>query len=658
MESEPGEPGTNARRRGAVILVIATIIGGVAIAALIYGNIISSARRDAAIIRQQHSYEVMILARDLDATMGNAEATLGRFVISGDKRIGQMFADSWRRAGTLLDKLASETGDNPAQRALTTALRTAYNARGDELGAIALRTNYGQNPQALSKYYEAGTSPTLAHITTGLDRIINVERAKLDTRTEAADMSIEKSNRAGVILSIGGLVLALGATGLGFATWIASVRRRREEARNEDLELAVQERTAELRESNERLIGEMHERGHAEQKLRQVQKMDAIGQLTGGIAHDFNNMLGVVIGGIELARRRIDQGAGGTESYLDQAMEGANRAAALTKRLLTFARAEPLLPAATDADQLIAAMAELLDRTLGDHITVTREPGASWPIFVDTHQLENALLNLAVNARDAMPDGGTLTIATSDQTLDGDRAVHAPAGDFVCIAVSDTGTGMAADVIERVFEPFFTTKPHGRGTGLGLSQALGFARASGGDLALTSDVGHGTRASLYLPRHAATMPVPARPVARLGDGTPRRDGRVALVIEDDPRVLNTTVAALRELGHDPIACGTPAQVPALLRARRDIGLIVSDVQMPGVTGPQLVDAIRFVHPAMPVLFVTGFAGEVEHAAAFGGHHVLRKPFTLAGLSAALDTVLGPEADATTQAKASEPAEAA
>ncbi len=640
--SDDDTPINGRRRWAAVLLAMLALAAAGVVAVLAYSTISTTATRDDAVGSQQHSYEVMILARDLDATLGGAEATLGRFVISGDKRVGQVYAESWRRASTLLDRLVQESGSG--RRAQVEALRAAYLARGQELASVALRTNYGQNDQALSKYYQAGKSETLTRLRQGLDRLIADERATLDARTADADRSIAQSNQLASILAGAGLLLALAAGLLGLTAWSSWRRRRDEEDRNYELEDAVMARTAELEAANAQLVSEMATREETEFKLRQAQKMEVVGQLTGGIAHDFNNMLGVVVGGIELARRRLT--AGGSEDaqrHLDRAMEGANRAAALTRRLLTFARAEPLLPAAIEPNALINAMVELLDRTLGDGIAIKIEAGASWPVFIDAHQLENVLLNLAVNARDAMPKGGTLTISTGNTMIDDDAVPHLAGGDYVCISVRDDGIGMAPDVLERAFEPFFTTKPHGQGTGLGLSQTFGFVRQSGGGITIESAPGEGTRISLYLPRHIAEAPAEEELVEAPGTPQrPRRPGCPVLVIEDDLRVLAATCEALTELGYEPLPCSGAVEVPPVLRARRDIGLIVSDVLMPGVTGPELVAAIKVVHPHIPVLFVTGFAGDIDNAAQFGGHEVLRKPFTLAALAAAVERVRGTE----------------
>ena len=611
--------------------IVIALAGAATIVALVLVLGAATRDRDDALGSRQQSYEAMILARSLDASIGQAEAFLGRFVISGDKVLGRQYLDDWRRAGTQIDALDQMIVD-PRTQALIDRLKTAYDVRGKELSAIALRTNYGQNPAALSKYYEAGKSKSLGEIDGLLEAVIESERATLARRGAVADASIKRSNSLGMVVSAFGLLLVIGAVVLGWVAILVWRQRRFEEVRNADLELAVTERTAELR-------AEMEQREETEAKLRQAQKMEAIGQLTGGIAHDFNNMLSVVIGGIELAQRRLASGGAKAGKHLEQAMEGANRAAALTKRLLAFARSEPLLPSATDPNELLGGMSDLIERTIGDTITVEFDVNdAVWPIFVDPYQLENAILNLAVNARDAMPDGGTLRIKTGNVMLDDGEIEGVSGGEHIRISVSDTGVGMTRDVIDRAFEPFFTTKPTGKGTGLGLSQIFGFVRQSRGAVTVESDVGSGTTVSIFLPRSAS------EPVVKVeephGVSTlPSRRGTTVLVVEDDPRVLMATGDALEELGLRTVRCPHPADAPKRLRENPDIGLIVSDVLMPGMTGPELVASIRDDYPGLPVLFVTGYAGDIDEASAFGGHTVLRKPFTLASLGKAVGTLL-------------------
>lgn len=615
--------------------ILLALLAAATIVALVLMLGAATKDRDDALGSRQQSYEAMILARSLDASIGQAEAFLGRFVISGDKDLGRQYLDDWRRAGTQMDAL-DQMAITPGTKTLIARLRVAYVARGKELSAIALRTNYGQNPAALSKYYLAGKSPTLGQIDGLLEAVIESERNILAARGVVADASIKRSNNLGLVVSFFGLLLVVGAVVLGWAAVLAWRERQLEEVRNADLEFAVTERTAELR-------AEMASREETEAKLRQAQKMEAIGQLTGGIAHDFNNMLSVVIGGLELAQRRLASGGEKVGKHLEQAMEGANRAAALTKRLLAFARSEPLLPSAIDPNDLVLGMSDLIERTIGDTITVELAPADGlWPIFVDPYQLENAILNLAVNARDAMQadgvGGGTLRIITSNVTVEHDEIEGISGGEYIRLSVMDTGTGMTQDVIERAFEPFFTTKPTGKGTGLGLSQIFGFVRQSRGAVTVDSHVGSGTTVSIFLPR-SQTDPIVEPEVPAAVHSLPRRRGTTVLVVEDDPRVLAATGDALEELGLRTVRCLHADDANTRLRENPDIGLIVSDVLMPGMTGPELVASIRNDYPGLPVLFVTGYAGDIDTAAAFGGHMVLRKPFTLASLGKAVGNLL-------------------
>ena len=640
MAGAPDSEMKSANVRWALVFGIAAVVSAaVTIIALIFTLNGATRFRDTALDSQQRSYEVMILARSLDASIGQAEAFLGRFVISGDKDLGRIYFDDWRRAGTQLDALDKAIQD-PESQVLIDRLRAAYNQRGDELAAVALRTNYKQNDAALSRYYQVGKAKSLARIDRLLEAIIANERETLVGRAGVAERSVDRSNRLNAAVSAFGVLLVLAALALGISALQAWQRRRYDEERNAELETAVNIRTAELSTANVQLIEEMASRAATEDRLRHAQKMEAIGQLTGGIAHDFNNMLSVVIGGLELAQRRVATGGEAVERHLRQALEGANRAAALTKRLLAFARAEPLLPVAIAPDALLTDMSDLLDRTIGDTIAVRIDTDAeSWPIFVDPHQLENAILNLAVNARDAMPEGGTMTIRTTNRVLVAGEVDGVSAGDHVAIGVSDTGHGMAPEVLERAFEPFFTTKGVGQGTGLGLSQIFGFVRQSQGGVTVESTPRHGTTVALILPRSAREPEVAPAAASEALRALPKRRGTTVLVVEDDPRVLAATAESLEELGLGTIRCADATLALQMIADNAEIGLVVSDVLMPGMTGPELVATLRKDHPGMPVLFVTGFAGDIDTAEAFGGHAVLRKPFTIAALGRAVESLL-------------------
>jgi CheY-like chemotaxis protein len=367
--------------------------------------------------------------------------------------------------------------------------------------------------------------------------------------------------------------------------------------------------------------------------------MEAVGQRTGGIAHDFNNMLAVVVGGIDLALRRLSGPRREVMMHLNNAMEGATRAAALTRRLLSFARSEPLLPERVDSNELIGGMSDLLDRTLGEQIQIDLDVDpAAWPIYVDPHQFENAIVNLAVNARDAMDGRGMMRIATQNVTLAANEVGDIRPGDYVRISVSDTGCGMPPDVLERAFEPFFTTKPVGKGTGLGLSQIFGFAHESGGEVGIESTVGRGTTVSIFLPRTEVAAPIRLHPAAQRGERDVHVAGARILLVEDDPRVRTATVGALEDLDYEPVACGSGAEAIDLFNAQM-FDLVITDVIMPEMTGPELIRHLKTTSPHdFAVLFVTGYVGEGE-TDDLRGYELLRKPFTVGALASAVAAAL-------------------
>jgi signal transduction histidine kinase/ActR/RegA family two-component response regulator len=631
MSGSDAEPGLVDRARavwrGAALAVMAVLVTGIVVALIVILSD-TTAQRDRALKAQSHSYDVMILARTLSGTIAHAEASLGRYVMSRDPLVGRDYYDTWDSARNQIDRLDALTSDNPRQQHMIDLLRASYDKRGQELAVTALSTTYKKDQQAYSRFYAAGKSATLRDIDNQLDAIIDSEHALLDKRVATASRSIERSNTVAMVLAAFGVLIVIAAIVLGWLT--IGVMRERAAARAEaDIE---RERSAMLEEAvNDATLALRAQ----EAKLRQVQKMEAVGQLTGGIAHDFNNMLAVVVGGLELARRTLESDPTGVARHLDNATEGANRAAALTRRLLAFSREEALNPEAIAPVAAIQGMSDLLDRTLGDAITVEAEDdGSGWHIWADRHELENTLLNLAVNARDAMDGRGRLTIRTSARTLAANEIGHCLGGDHVAIAVSDTGCGMAPEILERVFEPFFTTKPVGKGTGLGLSQIFAFTRQSGGEVAITSTQGEGTTVTLYLPRHIQAGEAAAKSAAEPATPPPAIRGLHVLVVEDDPRVLTATVAALEELGHRVVPCPDPLDAPRMIDDLGPFDLVISDVLMPGQTGPEMIAGLIERRPGFAVLFVTGYAGEGS-AADFGGRPVLRKPFTIAGLERAI-----------------------
>ncbi|OCR22213.1 histidine kinase [Pseudomonas syringae] len=399
---------------------------------------------------------------------------------------------------------------------------------------------------------------------------------------------------------------------------------------NESLERRVAERTRELATINELLQREMAEREQAQEALRHAQKMDAIGQLTGGIAHDFNNMLTGVLGALDLIQRRIAAGrVGEIDRYIQVAVTSANRAAALTHRLLAFARRQSLNNRNVDVNHMVTSMEELLRRTTGESIELCIDLDHDLrQTHTDEHQLENALLNLVINARDAMPEGGQLIVRSRNVDIRAPQGVVSP-GEYVQLSIEDTGCGMSADVIERAFDPFFTTKPIGQGTGLGLSMVYGFIKQAGGHVQIDSVEGRGTRIDLYLP---CRFKEAVRDVAEAGAAhSPRAvEGERVLVVEDEDAVRMLVIDVLRELGYSTLEASDAKVALPLLQGAERIDLLITDVGLPGMNGRQLAEIARQQRPALQVLFITGYAPSAENRSDFldSGMDMLAKPFSV------------------------------
>ncbi len=391
-----------------------------------------------------------------------------------------------------------------------------------------------------------------------------------------------------------------------------------------------------------KITRDLTERRNSDERLRQAQKMEAIGQLTGGVAHDFNNLLTVISGNVETLLRRLPDSASDLRRPATAALNGATRAAVLTQRLLAFARRQALEPKSLSVNDLVGGMSEMLRRTLGENIAVETVLGAGlWPTLIDVNQLENAILNLAINARDAMPDGGRLTIETGNAYLDEEYAVAAEVspGQYVGLFVGDTGTGMTPEVMSKAFDPFFTTKGIGQGTGLGLSQVYGFIRQSGGYVKIESGIGAGTTIKLYLPRHHAAATDEFAPAAV---AVPHARGETILVAEDDPDVRGFTIEMLSELGYSIIEAPEGETALRLLDTNRDVAMLFTDIGLPnGMNGRQLADEARRRRPDLKVLFTSGYARNaiVHHGRVDPGVELLVKPFTYAGLAAKIRHVL-------------------
>lgn len=506
-------------------------------------------------------------------------------------------------------------------------LRPVFPANPDRLVDVEVYDGVPHNPNLLFGTERSAATPA---------RLTAVRVVEVAGRPWSLVVRTRPAFEAGSNRSLAYWTAALGAAltlALTFAVLMQAraallAERARSELRevNAGLEDRVEARTAELR-------GEMVRREAAEGQVRQMQKMEAIGQLTGGIAHDFNNMLAIVVGSLDMAKRRM---SGGEDPrivrYIDNAAEGAQRAAALTARLLAFGRRQRLTPAPLDVNALVSGMTQLLGRSLGERIEIaTALEDGLWPVHADAAELENAVLNLAVNARDAMPDGGRLTLETFNATapVAGDAGGPA-AGDHVAIRIHDTGLGMPPEVIDRAFEPFFTTKEVGKGTGLGLSQVYGFVSQSGGKLTIRSEVGRGSTLMIYLPRWhgavaAAEAPRPAGPLPRA------RDGEAVLVVEDEPDVRRLSVDTLRDLGYAVAEASDAGEALRWLSDQPAADLLFTDIVMPGMNGLQLAEQARAAMPTLKVLYTTGYARDAS-AVENVPSAVLPKPFTIEQLA--------------------------
>jgi signal transduction histidine kinase len=519
-----------------------------------------------------------------------------------------------------LDRIRDMVRDDPAQLQPLARLRELIGAKLDELRA------------ALDTYRTSHNNATLAIVDSDNGyRLMQQIRDQIAAMQATEDIVLvnrqSAAERSAALLQVGVAIAFLLICGMGLL--IARFTR---------------ESFAVLTAANDRLVEQVTRREAAESELRQAQKMDALGQLTGGIAHDFNNMLGVIMGANDLVSRRIQKGDFDIQRFLNVATSATERAAMLTQRLLAFARRQPLSPEPLDANKMIVSMSELLHSTLGEHIKIETVAAAGlWTVHADSQQLENAIINIAINARDAMPDGGKMTIETANAVLDESDCRQNPEitpGQFVVIAIADTGVGMTPEVAARAFDPFFTTKAVGRGTGLGLSQVYGFVKQSHGLIKVDSELGAGTTVRIYLPRLTGD----AHDIQRDSPESARAGARneVILVVEDDALMRRLTADALQELGYTVFEADSGANALTTLDRAADVKLLFTDVVMPDMNGKKLADEAKRRRSSLKVIFTTGYPANVvvQSSAGPGGTpNVLLKPFTLDQLAAKVRGVL-------------------
>ena len=556
----------------------------------------------------------------------SAETGQRGFLLTGRGDYLEPYTRAGRELPPNLDHLAELVVDNPSQVASVADLRQFVKQKLDELGSTIDASKAGHQSDALA----------IVNNDSGLRLMLQI-REKIEAMQAEEDRLLEvrqeNAARSGMLLEAGVALAFLLIAVLGVL--IARFTRQSFSA------LAAA--NGRLLVSNDQLLEQINRREEVENQLRQSQKMQALGQLTGGIAHDFNNMLGVIMGAHDLILRRIRKGDFGIERFVEAAANAAERAALLTQRLLAFARQQPLAPQPIDANKMISGMSDLLRSTLGEQIQIeTVTAGGLWTVNADAQQLESAILNIAINARDAMPGGGKLTIETANAYLDEAYCRQNPEvepGQFALIAITDTGTGMEPAVAARVFDPFFTTKPTGKGTGLGLSQVYGFVKQSHGHIKIYSEVDAGTTVKIYLPRLAGAAqeikPVSVEPM-RTGDRS-----EIILVVEDDAMMRRLTSEALHELGYTVFDSDSAANALAIIDREPNVKLLFTDVVMPDINGKKLADEALRRRPGLKVLFTTGYtANAVVHGGVLdAGVNFISKPFTLDQLAAKVRAVL-------------------
>lgn len=564
---------------------------------------------------------------DVMAAVQQAESSQRGYLLTSDRQYLEPYEAVVAKLGTEFSELEMAAEDAPAFRSKFEQLRVLVREKMAEIRATILQKDSGDPVGALA----------IVHNDVGENLSDQIRKVIEEMRAAEASLLMEHMSESADLANMlrFGIVLAVLMI-IGLAAYVIRQTYRRAAVivrQRDDLEVA-----------NQALLLEKSTREAAESQVRQLQKMEAVGQLTGGVAHDFNNMLAVIVSALELMQSRLAKGNTDIGRFIESAMGAADRATNLTQRLLAFSRQQALVPRGLDPNRLVGDMSELLRRTLGTDIVIeTVFAGGTWQVHADAGQLENAIVNLCVNARDAMPEGGKLTIETANVHLDEKYAREhgdVVAGQYAMLAVSDSGTGMPADVAARAFDPFFTTKDVGDGTGLGLSQVHGFVKQSGGHVKIYSELGQGTTVKIYLPRFVGEVAEDAPSTRPAVLPTAAADD-VVLVVEDEERVRELSVTALSDLGYRVISANGAAAALRLLEETEGVRLLFTDIVMPDVNGRKLAEEALRRQPDLKVLFTTGFTRNAIVHSGVLDHDVqlLQKPFTLEELANKVREVL-------------------
>jgi signal transduction histidine kinase len=549
------------------------------------------------------------------------------FLLTGSEAYLQPFTEAREDLGRAFVALGAQLPDTAEQAHAFGELQGLARQKLEELQRTIALKRQGKDSEALAIVSSNQGKELMDRVRTIIGQLQNGQTLLL----AAADRAVDRDRlltEAGI-----GVALVLALT-LGVVVLKDATRQY----------TAVTTANANLKAAHARTLDEVRRRELAEEHLRQSQKMEAIGQLTGGLAHDFNNMLAVIIGSLNLLKARLSRGDTDVDRFVDGSLEAASRAANLTHRLLAFSRQQPLAPSVIDVNRFVTGISELIRNTLSGDIRIeTVLAGGLWRTHADSTQLENTILNLAVNARDAMPDGGKLTIETANASLDDAYAArHAdvPAGQYVMISVTDTGHGMTPEVAAKAFDPYFTTKGVGKGTGLGLSQVMGFVKQSSGHIKIYSEVGNGTAIKIYLPRHFGDDEE-IEPAARVTSETNDFGSARVLVVEDEDRMRAFIEEAFRELGFGVVSASNALAGLRLLDSHEDIVLLFTDVVMPDMNGRRLAEEAQRRRPSLRVIFTTGFSRNavIHNGVLDKDVNFLAKPFTFEQLTAKVREVL-------------------
>jgi len=606
-------------RNARIIIPTGFLLVLIAALAVLIG-LLRSSEADMLVV---HTLEVQQSAQSLLIDVRDAETNKRSFLLTGTPEYMQAFGAAMQAIPAEFKKLSELTVDNHIQQARVAKLGKLVDAKYDELKKTHALIQAGKPDEAMAILNTPESRTLITDIRDNISAVVGAERVLLD-----ASQARASQERYLLAFLVGfALLCATLLAGILAASTLQAIR-------------GLIARTKEL-EAESRL------RQEAQSTLFQAQKMEAVGQLTGGIAHDFNNLLTIILGNLDTVRRALTDPAKNADAAelggrlmppIEAAMQGSKSAAQLTQRLLAFSRRKALAPGPIDANRLVSGMLDMLRRSLGADISIETVLGAGvWPTFADPHQLENALLNLALNAKDAMPNGGCLTIETANTYLDAAyvrRFGDVDADQYVVLCVTDTGTGIPKDIFDHVFEPFFTTKPVGQGSGLGLAMAHGFVKQSGGHMRIYSEEGHGTTVKIYLPRLTKTDEISAVPVDKPSEDVspvPRaRPNETILLVEDNEGVREYAKEVLQGLGYRVLEAGDANQALEVLARARRVDLLFTDVILPGgANGRVLANKVQQKYPSLPVLYTTGYTrNAIVHQGRLDADvELLNKPYT-------------------------------